>query len=469
MNPATQTCGDQSCSDEERSARVALLLKSFPGYLAHLATTDEAAALGNLVPLVKSFQEKVAAGDIESLLSSENQEEVQAGIDALSVVLESEELRDLINPALLELVQGEAGKSLAAKKYHAEDILDGVKGLGSFSADNDRIFFRPGLLDFASFAGKIGRVASFYAGYGPVDSTAMEGFLSACAAPGMGKNWFEVSQMSAGSGTCGELFDTMLGKYRSEWITGVHRNRVDDRIGATLHALVSTSVMVGGTAEEFRKADALYREAKEYDFRPQFDDVKFGYWGSEKDLQAMAKNTEGYDDLKTKKFVSLGTSDWYGALRYSPAEPGLSAALALSEGGTNGISAGGWSDLHPVLGLRNLGCDQVVYVTRTGEESGFAQGVAQLLGMRGLEQDALYNLDNAYSSFTQSLEEADAVWCTDWDNQEATDLVGITTDSYNAPLESGSQFFTDGASVYPNLEKNIALRGCTPGFVERAN
>ncbi len=73
------------------------------------------------------------------------------------------------------------------------------------------------------------------------------------------------------------------------------------------------------------------------------------------------------------------------------------------------VSAGGWSDLHPTLVLANLGCEKIVYVTRTGDESGFAIGVAKLLGMNAADQDALYNLDED-SAYSLSLAESSATW-----------------------------------------------------------
>jgi hypothetical protein len=118
--------------------------------------------------------------------------------------------------------------------------------------------------------------------------------------------------------------------------------------------------------------------------------------------------------------------------------------------------------LHPVLALRNLGCDQVVYVTRTGDESGFATGVAELLGMDADENTELYDLD-ADSAYNLSLIESDATWCTNWNAQSGTDLFGISEDAYNAPMESTSEHFTEAGNSYPNLSEATELRGCTPG------
>ena len=77
--------------------------------------------------------------------------------------------------------------------------------------------------------------------------------------------------------------------------------------------------------------------------------------------------------------------------------------------------------IRQVVRYQDVGCDQVVYVTRTGNESGFALGVARLLGMNAADEAALYDLDNPESSYSQSISEADGVWCTNWNDISATD------------------------------------------------
>jgi len=448
LNPATRDCSGEACSDREVAARTALLLKSFPGYLQHLTTTDEAAAIGELLPLIKKFKD---AG-IESLLD----EDAATGVAALEDLLQSEDLRDLVNPELFTLLS-----SSPNPEKHARDILSGVQSLGSFSAETDEILIHPGLLNFAALADKLGRVADFYAGYGPADDVAMQEFMGSCATQSLGMSWFEAAALPAGDSTCGAMFDSMLGNYRSALAnnTESYTSRIDEAVGASMAALVSTSILSGTTAKSFTKAREDYNNAQDYNFETNFDDVTFGYWGQDSDVRAASRNDNKFDDLKTAKFENLGPTTWRTALSYSPAEPGLARAQELGDGR---ISAGGWSDLHPVLALRNMGCENIVYVTRTGEESGFAMGVAKLLGMDDAAQTSLYDLD-AESSYALSLTEADATWCTNWNAQSGTDLLGITIDGYNAPMESHSPFFTDSDVVYDNLSEATDLRGCTPG------
>lgn len=447
-NPAIADCKGATCDQSEQAARAGLLLKSFPGYLQHLTTTEEAAALGQLAPFVARIQSE----GIDTLLD----EDADAGVAALLNVLEQDDLKDLINPEVIGLLQNSPNPEM-----HARDILEGVQKLGAFSADTDRIFIRPGVLNFEAVADKFGRVADFYSGNGPSDMAGMGDFMESCATPGLGKGWFEVATLPAGSSTCGQLFDSMLTDYRAALAAdpGSFRSRIDEPVGGKMRALISTSVLSGDTAESFKQARADYAAAREYNFAPSFDEVSFGYWGQSADLDKVSRNENGYDDLKTAKFTSLGETTWRTALAYSPAEPGLARGLELPDGR---VSTGGWSDLHPVLALRNLGCEQVVYVTRTGDESGFALGVAGLLGMNADESTELYDLDSD-SAFALSLNETDATWCTNWNEQSGTDLVGISADGYNAPMESTSEFFTESASSYPNLSDATGKRGCTAG------
>ncbi len=447
-NPNISDCGDRSCDTAERNARAALLLKSFPGYVQHLSTTDEAAAVGQLLPLVA----KIKAAGIDSLLD----EDAQAGIDALTALLESDDLRDLINPELIGLLQNSPNP-----EQHARDILEGVQKLGSFAADSDTIFIRPGLLSFPALADKLGRAGDFYAGNGPADQASMQRFMEACASPGRDKSWFEVAALPAGEESCGQLFDSMLGSYRAALAADPDSfaSRIDEPVGGKMAALISTSILSGESADSWRQARADYNQAQPYTFTPSFSDVSFGYWGRAKDLEKVAANDQGYQDLKTSKFRDLGQASWREVLSFSPAEPGLARALELDD---ELVSFGGWSDLSPVMALRNIGCENVVYVTRRGEESSFATGVATLLGMSSAEKAELYDLD-ANSSYTVALEETDATWCTDWNNKEATDLLGITLDGYNAPMEATSEYFTRADPSYDNLSEATGLRGCTPG------
>lgn len=126
------------------------------------------------------------------------------------------------------------------------------------------------------------------------------------------------------------------------------------------------------------------------------------------------------------------------------------------------FSAGGWSDLHPSLVLRASGCDDIMYVTRQGGESVFGQQIfirltgytdkirfwkdirdRNRLGWDDLtieEKESpwnrLYNLANPESSYNRSIQEADSVYCTDWDrfNVFKGEISPALDDAYHAPL-----------------------------------
>jgi hypothetical protein len=141
--------------------------------------------------------------------------------------------------------------------------------------------------------------------------------------------------------------------------------------------------------------------------------------------------------------------------------------------GEEAVSAGGWSDLHPVLLLRASGCDKVIYVTRRGGESMFGQGVAKRL--LGYDRDwadiksvalnnggdrndmtslwsKLYNLANRQSSISQALQNADAVLCTDWDRFKVTNGIrDLIKDAYKSPYYVRNREALRAAPLYPEL------------------
>lgn len=446
MGPGVRECGEgATCGGEERAARIAFLLKSLQGALEVLARSPEAQALGRLSALVA----EVKAQGIEALA----EEDVAAARDALLAILESDELAPLVNPELLDLLVSSPDPAM-----HVRDLAGAIGGLGSFAPPSALELVRPGVIDFARFADLIGRIASFYAGYGPYDRAGMEGLLASCAARSRGMRWSQAAALPLeGGATCGARFAELLTAYRAAAGPGAP-NRADDPIGAHLPALVMTSVVEGAGAAELARAQAAYRAGEVPTLAVDFDDVRIGTFGQKGHLERVAANPRGFTDLKTKKFLALGERSWREVLSFSPAEPGLARALELGDGS---YSAGGWPDLHPVQALENLGCDQVVYVTRRGPESSFAQGVGSLLGMSEAERAELYDLA-ADSAFAAALAQAGAVWCTDW-NQVGGDLESLAADAYGAPMETSDPFFAEGPSAYPGAASDLGLVGCTPG------
>jgi hypothetical protein len=445
MHPLVSSCRGEPCSRSESAARIALLYKSLEGYLGVLAGTEEALAIQQLLPIAQEIQ----ARNLEALA----QTDVEAAREALLDLLTSDDLGALINDELVELVTSSPDPA-----FHVRDIVAALASFGAFEVDSTMVFVRPGALDFPALAELLGRIADFYAGYGPLDEVAMEGFLNACAEQGRGQSWATIATLPAGEATCGDLFGSIVLAWREAALADpdAFAHRVDERVGATMPALISTSVLVGDAATAWRQAKADYFAAQEHTLAVDFADVEFGYWGAAADLARVESNSYGYDDAKTAKFRSLGEATWREVLSFSPAEPGLARALEIDE---EVVSAGGWSDLHPVLVLKNMGCEEVVYVTRRGQESGFADQVATQLGMQPEDRTSLWSLDER-SGFSLSLEEADAVWCTDWNAFSPTDIAAISADAYGPPMVSDDPYFTDGDDAYARVSDGDGLVGC---------
>ena len=289
----------------------------------------------------------------------------------------------------------------------------------------------------------------------------MKSFLGACAEPAQNLPWSAVAGIEIEGGTCGSLFEAMLADFRAEMDANgaAYASRADEPIGRHMHALAMTSVLEGDSVNVWKQARADYLAAREISWEIDFDDVRFGYFGSEADLAQLDRNARGYTDLKTAKRRMLGARSWREILSLSPAEPGLTRALEMgtSEQFGEQVSFGGWSDLHPTQTLQNLGCDRVVYITRRGDWRSFATGVSELLGMSADEDAAIYSAEDPESSVNQALRAADAVWCTDWEAPPQTRVDLVWEDAYNAPVESSDYYFQQLDQVSPHL----GIEGCS--------
>jgi hypothetical protein len=450
-NPALYACGDEICDDRTVGLRVALMFKSLPAYVGFLSTTEEALAFQTVAPIVARAREQGVGELIES-------GDAEAALDAINTILESEDLRDLVNPEVLELLNNSPDTL-----FHLQDLWASLQNFGTFAVDSDRIFVRPGFVSFEALAEKFGRIGSFYAGYGAQDAAQWQAWFEACAPDSYGKGWNEIAALDGPGGvSCGDAYFGMLTSWREDWVANEasYTSRIDDRVGVHMTALVSTSVLTGDAVDTFVTARDAYRDAAPYSFDIDFDDVRFGYWGQEGDLRTVAGDPMGYGDEKTSRFYSLGQKSWREALSFSPAEPGLERALEID---ALTVSAGGWSDLAPTLVLKNVGCDKVVLITREGEvEGGFGPSVAAQLGMDAATNTALYDLDGE-SSVRLSLEESDATLCTNWDGFGTTAFEEVFANAYTSPLETTDPYFTGGETAYSGTVDATGKPACTPG------
>ena len=461
-NPAMHRCATKRCSPDGEAARIALALKSLQGYANVVGDSEEAASIKGLAGTAGKLKADFDAKGIAALGSAESVEAVKR----LNEVLSVPEVRAIVNPDIFTMLADV--KNLT---FNVNEIKTSIAQLGAFSVDDNRLFFRTGVLAWPALAKMFGRVGDFYAGYGPSDKTAMGTWLDACAETTRDKPWSEAANVTiASGGTCGSAFDALVKEFRvkARATEGTYPSRIDERVGdpsSPLHKLVSTAVLEREAVTKYKAARARYVTGEfptgSIPFEPAFADVNFGYWGSDADTAKVQGNPQKFDDLKTKKFSSLGNAPWREILAASPAEPGLSRFVELSDGR---FSAGGWSDLAPALVLKNLGCEHVVYVTRQGDESAFATKIAKNAGMSETDWKNLYDLGNESSGYARSVAAADAVWCTNWNAFTDSQMSAEVLDAFNAPLETRSTFASATVfHAYSGVTPRAGKAGCTPG------
>jgi hypothetical protein len=461
-HPAVHRCGASRCDADGEAARVALALKSVQGYANVVGDSDEAVSIKGLAATIGRIKADYAAKGIDALGTADSIEAAKR----IKAVLSVPEVRAIVNPEVFTMLA-----DVAHLSFNVSEIKTSISQLGAFSVDDNRLFFRAGVLNWPELASLFGRVGDFYAGYGPSDKAGMSSWLDACAESTRDKPWSEAANVAiAGGETCGSTFEALVKAYRAKAhaAEGTYASRIDELAGdpkSPLHKLVSTAVLERDAVTKYKAARARYVKGEiptgSIPFDPAFTDVNFGYWGSEADLAKVKENGERFDDLKTKKFSSLGNAPWRQILAASPAEPGLSRFVELADGR---FSAGGWSDLAPALVLKNLGCEHVVYVTREGDESGFATKIAKNAGMSESDWKNLYDLSNPTSGYARSVAAADGVWCTNWNGFTDAQMTAEVLDAFSAPFETRASF----ANVrvlhpYAGTTDKSGKAGCTPG------
>ncbi|MDQ3365231.1 MAG: hypothetical protein M3680_07370 [Myxococcota bacterium] len=444
-NPALYRCGGSDCTRRQIGDRGAFLFKSLLGYFEVLSESTEALTFREVTTLANA----VSSGNLEALLASDP----QAGVQALQGLLASPLLRDALNPELGELLRNSPDPT-----FHARDLVATFKKGLVFEATEPTIFVRPGAVRFPSFIDRVGRIATFYAGYGQ-DPEPLAMLLDVCAPAARGKPWSDAARTPYAGVTCGDQLRSMIAAWRDRALADPSlTSRLDDSIGAFIPALVTTGVLEGAAVPAWRAARAAYLAASPVTLDVTYEDVGIGYWGAAGDLVLVTEATDR-TDVKSRKRRSLGVATWRTALAASPAEPGLSRALELPEGR---VSVGGWSDLQPVLVLEDLGCDNTVLLTRPGGAGGFETQIMGLLGSDAATLQAITALDDPRSSDYQAIEAAAGVWCSDWDAPPTGDLAAMTSIGYDAPFETKTPYFTTG-DRYAGVIDRTGSAGCTLG------
>jgi|GEM_PF-1128545 len=531
----------QSCM-KRKSLEISLLLKSLQGYFDYWITTKEIENVGLLygeAPVLLErlkFWSESAEDDLTHNLSTwDLYKSVKKHTKDL---IGSKDLKKLINPELKKFLKRGLQelnavplyylptkiKAIKKLKFRLLEAIDSVKLVvaGGFDAKNDkRLFFRPGILSFEDIADKFGRIADFYSGYFYKSPSKFlpflnrqnnhineyekrfKSFLNICASQAQGKSWSEFGYFDIKKNrlsSCGRMFKELVHHYRSQLILDQQnevprKHRVDDMVGDK--TFPTTSVLSLAESKRFTKTYDNYWESSDFEFGVNwsipYDSLKFGYWGNELDLKKAKFNLKNgvYKNLeKSKKMIKLKPATWKTVLSVSPAEPGLSRLKEIP--GMNGVvSAGGWSDLHPTIFLKSLGCENVVYVTRVNGETVFGQGVVKrIFGLKepswsqidpkggeltrqrnnnGNINDTtskwskLYNIANPKSSFSQSVAAADAVWCTDWDTLDIkTGYTDVLDKAYNSNFyiksQAPSTFFRTEQYQLNTIDTNLIER-----------
>lgn len=392
----------------------------------------------------------------------------------------------------------QAQSALKIATFYAGELYKTYEVFGKFNAESDNnLFFRAGIVNFDGLARQAGRIAGFLANASWKNKNWNELYTS-CSKDLKNKTWAELVEAQP---RCQNLLETTIDKF--------FRTSGDDfsqkNIGQTIVSFPITSVLVDSAYRDAKVAMDAYHQNLDPEFGKTFSltnyqDVRFGYWGTRTALKNIAQNLDD-KDAKSHRFLALDEATWYEALRLSPAEPGLSALREFSSGRKTHLSAGGWPDLTPTLILKAYGCKNIVHITRRGGESLFAQGVAKRL--LNLDRDwsllrttpesyndnwvlnnlgdpsdlnsnwaQLYNVANDRSSYKKSLRTADAILCTDWNQFKITDgPSAMIAHAYSSPFyvnEDGG-LFSESSLLQPQLnpkEQNPAgypeYVGCTP-------
>ena len=448
QHPGINSCGRRwRCPDRRLRDRHALAYKSMAGL------TD--VGIGEDVQTVVALVGAVQDADIEALLQTDPEQAVVAFRNVLA------DFGDLINPEVFELLAQSPDPV-----FHVQDLIAGLQDAVGFQVADSTVFVRVGVINFDVLVNLFGRIGDFYAGVGPTDVNGVKRWLDECAKRSRNLTWEEAAELPMRAGdTCGERFASLYREFET-----AHRDdppvpsRLDDPIGTLQPMLAVTGVLTGDAIAEWEAARERYFAAQPPAFAPDFDDVRFGYFGHPSDLALIDHQLDKQHpgDAVTEKFFALGDATWREILGSSPNEPGFNAAVPLSAGV---LSVGGWADPLRVQVLDALGGRHVVTVNRRGGEQlgGFTPEVSRQLGATDADLVRLYSIADPDSSFVRALETADAVWCSDWDSPDGFDVPALFADGYNAPMLTADRYFLRPRRAYPGASPDVSIAGCTPG------
>ncbi len=514
-----------SGSEAEKKIRAAWLLKSLHGVSNYLWQQPSIQNALDLKQTISRIQKSINNGDLSTLLliaQSENVSTLQKHSADISLLVKTlnnigigdsvkyknflQDLKDISTGHLFSIAR------FKRAQFYSQDLHQAISMFGSFDAQTDaNLFFREGIINFKKLGDSLGKVATFVAGqdWNAQTTDAFNKLNEQCLPMQDKITWEELTKKEP---KCQTLLNTTLRSFFSQkhdWNTvNVSRRQV----GYAIPSFPTTSVLTGQAYQLAQQAYTKYHQNLDHQAAIDFkilnpNEVRFGYWGRPADLASIQKNLNQpftnhdgrtYDfrnDFKSKKFLSLGSAAWQTILGLSPAEPGLASLQIMTANGNLAFSAGGWSDLHPILILKAAGCDNVIYITRTGGDSLFAQGIAKRLLNLDRSWDLLstsaefktknnalnnsgdandlssawsqiFNVANANSSYMYSVSMADAVVCTDWNKFDITkDFQNMINEAYTSPMAFPnnsplrSELISNGAVVLSDFKPGCQVSG----------
>lgn len=458
MNPAVDFL-----KGEQRSRAISLLLKSIAGYTQEAMDAPEWKALVGIGTLARRLKGH------PSLYSSPA--EFQKTVADLMQIFSSDDIRELINPEIIDALDPANVQNTGGYKKRVEEVKKAAIALVDLDASDPDVFFRPGLINFPHLIESVGRIADFYAGYGG-SQEEMAGFIAACGTGTEEKSWKELATKMTSQGTCSVRFSGLVRDWKKNRNTTT-KSRLMDEQGSRLKNIMITAVVAEPAAiTAFRRYNKDYRRGAPRQLNFNFANVGFGYWVSSSiGLDPVKAWRESDTDLKSRKAINLGHAKaWREILEKSPQEPSLGSytEFAGGEAMAGALSLGGWADLHPVQVLKAAGCGKVIYVTRRGPETTFISagvpylgrqksGLAELLGMTESTYNELYNLASTESGFSRAVAQADGVWCTDWNRFSAFEQEGIAASGWSAPFLTRDPSFSHWSEVDGSGSK---IAGC---------
>ena len=470
---------------QEKRLKVSLLLKVAPLYMKSFFSYHHS---GRQIQDLKNYSSKLENGSLNNLPIFEIGkiiDEVLSLKKRFNSVYRDPSFREFIYPTYNEHIDSHRNKQ----------FFIGILNSSNWAVRGTDTFFRPSPFPFEILTNFLDSMLTYFSGMATPYRSDLDNFLNSCSHLAFGVPIGSIASLVTQNGlTCGQIFLQSAQKFHQTAQLKNFPSFIDTEVGTNFNSFPITGVYKDKkTLESYKDSRKKFRNAMPYHFDVNFKDFKIGYFGRPGQLKIIEDNLKSQTSrsFKSEKFHPLTNGKkaitWRTVLNTSPAEPGLSELRMFKGGNQEYLSLSGWADLSPTLILKKgLGCENVVYVTRTAPfESEFAESNTQNLGANEAEYEALYSPNaetiHPYSnqvipgSVYESLDNADAIWCTDW-IKAGSQYSYINFDKY---LEPGIQAYNSPV-YYPRGQKKFfqnkglnllheKLDGCAPGKGELAD